>query len=259
MSGQLSGAMRKRGIVWILLFFALLIPVFLHNHAWFLLLNGMHGKFGDAIFGVITGLGDGLVVALLCSCIMMWRFRAGVAGMSAFIVSGLLDQLLKRLFDMPRPAAVFEYVHVLGDRLYAHSFPSGHATSDGVMIALSLLLWGGRAWRAWLGVVLFALAAYGRIYVGAHFPLDVWVGLGLGTGTMWLCWRWLEGVPEQSWERSMWVPRIAGLILLIEAGVLGLGYGIQPSTASILCLVLPTGALVWLMYRWRGIGNQGLL
>jgi len=258
MPGRSAVTVWRWSALWALLFLAGVVPILHYNHAWFLWLNGLHGRPGDAFFGVITGLGDGLVVALLCSCVMMWRFRAGAAGMLAFIVSGLLDQLLKRLFDMPRPAAVFEHVHVLGDRLYSHSFPSGHATSDGVMVLLSLLLWGNRDWRGWFVAALFMLAAYGRIYVGAHFPLDVWVGLWLGMVTMWLCWRWVQARPQRPWEHSLWVFRVAGLILLIEAAVLGLGYAIQPSTAAILCLLLPLGALAWLMYRWRGIGNQSL-
>ena len=58
------------------------------------------------------------------------------------------------------------------------SFPSGHVilvAGVGTVVAPVLpSTWG------WLPVVAIALVAVGRIYVGAHNPLDVTAGLGAG-------------------------------------------------------------------------------
>jgi len=222
----------------------------------FRLLNDAHNAFLDVFFGVISGLGDGLIVALLCALLMLFRLRLGMAAMAAFIVSGLLAQLLKRMFDMPRPPAILEHVHVLGAALTSHSFPSGHATSDGVLLLAAFLLWSLRDARAWAVAVLFALAALGRIYGGVHFPLDVAVGLSLGVMTMWFLWFWSSKWPLEDWQASPWALKINGFLVLILAAVLGLGYHMQPSTAQPLAALLPVAALLVLLQRWKGPKEQ---
>lgn len=218
----------------------------------FRLINDAHTPAGDLFFGLVSGLGDGLIVALACSLLMLFRLRLGMAALCAYLLSGLVAQLLKRLFDMPRPPAVLENVHVLGSAFTAHSFPSGHATSDGVVIMAALLLWGVRDWRGWGVAALFFLAAIGRVYGGVHFPTDVAAGLLIGMASMWLCRDWLAGLPVEQWQESDWSWKIPGLIVIVEAAVLGLGYRVQPSTAQPLALILPLAALMILMRVWKG-------
>jgi len=227
------------------------------SHDIFRLTNDHHNAVGDVLFGIISGLGDGLVVALACTLLMLFRLRPGGAALAAFAVSGLITQLLKRMFDMPRPPAVLADVHVLGDTLTAHSFPSGHATSCGVMVLLAFLIWKRSDWRAWLVSCLFLLAAYGRIYGGVHFPLDVVAGLAVGMATMWAFWQWSKRWPARSWESSPWTWKIVGLALVFEADVLAIGYHIQPSTARPLTLILPITALLVLVKVWKDkLGRQ---
>jgi len=223
------------------------------NVAVFKIINGAHTALLDAVMGVVSGLGDGLIVALCCAMLCMYRLRLGVAATIAFIVSGLVAQLIKRTWDMPRPPAVLEHVHVLGASFQAHSFPSGHATSDGAMILLAFLIWTCKDWRAYSMAGLFLLAAIGRIYGGVHFPLDVLVGLSIGIVSMWLCHQWSKRWKVETWQQSSWWWRIVGMIVVIEAGVLGLGYHMQPNTAQILALVFPLLALVLVTKFWKGV------
>jgi len=183
--------------------------------------------------------------------------RLGLAAMLAFIGSGLLAQLLKRMFDMPRPPAVLEQVHVLGAPLTSHSFPSGHSTSDGVMLLAAFLLWNVRDPRSWFVAVLFALAAIGRIYGGVHFPLDVTVGLILGALCMHISWRWSARWPLDSWQASAWSWKFNLMLVAVLAAVLGLGYHMQPITAQPLAVLLPVAALLILARRWKEIIGAG--
>ncbi|MDQ6956979.1 MAG: phosphatase PAP2 family protein [Mariprofundaceae bacterium] len=214
-------------------------------------INDAHAPFLDAVIGVVSGLGDGLVIALCCAVLMLYRFRLGMAATVAFLLSGVIAQLLKRAFDMPRPPAVLEHVHVLGAALHSHSFPSGHATSDGVMVLLAFLIWKCSDWRAYVMAGLFLLAAYGRIYGGVHFPLDVVAGLLIGMATMWFCHCWSLSWSVEAWQKTDWWWRIAGMIVVIEAGVLGLGYHMQPATAQPLAAILPLIALYLVMRFWK--------
>jgi len=221
------------------------------NISLFRLINDAHNPLLDGVFGIISGLGDGLVVALLCTLLMLFRLYSGGAALAAFAVSGLITQALKRIFDMPRPPAVLDHVHVLGDVLTSHSFPSGHATSAGVMALLAFLIWKKNNWRAWAVSGLFLLAAYGRVDGGVHFPLGVTAGLAIGMAVMWVFWKWSERWPVKSWEASPWAWKVPGLVVVIEADVLAIGYHVQPSTARPLALVLPVTALLVLVRVWK--------
>ncbi|MDX8401107.1 MAG: phosphatase PAP2 family protein [Mariprofundaceae bacterium] len=226
------------------------------DHALFRLINDAHTPWLDGVFGVVSGLGDGLVVALLCAVAMLFRLRDGLAMLAAFVVSGLAAQALKRLFDAPRPPVVLDHVHVLGAKLTAHSFPSGHATSDGVMIAAVFLLWGARDIRAWLAAALFFLAAVGRIYGGVHFPIDVAAGLLLGVAVTIGVWRLSRRWALDRWRASAWARMGPALLVLVLASVLGLGYRMQPVTAQPLAAVLPVLALGLVFWRWRHDGAR---
>lgn len=226
-------------------------PVYYFNTGIFWAINGFSYSLLDPLMGVISGLGDGLLVVLIIAVFTLFHLRLGLAALAAFLLSGLLAQLLKRIFDMPRPPALFENVHLLGHALQNHSFPSGHATSCAVMMLLPFLLWSSKDWRPWVFALPFLCAALGRIYGGVHFPFDVFIGVILGLSSMWLCWLYSARWPTKQWQSAPWFPRIAGLIVLIEAAVLGLGYQMQPVTAQLLAGIAPPLALLILLRYWK--------
>ena len=88
-----------------------------------------------------------------------------------------VNQLLVAAVAEPRPYTVLPQTLVLVHRSSDYSFPSDHAVMAGAAAAGVLL-----AHRR-LGLVTAALAllmAVTRVYVGAHFPLDVAAGLLVG-------------------------------------------------------------------------------
>ena len=58
------------------------------------------------------------------------------------------------------------------------SFPSGHVIL--VAAVAAVITWGLPAQVVWIPWVLAVLVAVGRVYVGAHNPLDVVAGFGMG-------------------------------------------------------------------------------
>jgi undecaprenyl-diphosphatase len=87
------------------------------------------------------------------------------------------NQLLVSAVAEPRPYVVLPHALILVSRSSDYSFPSDHAVMAGAVAAGVLL-----AHRR-LGLVAAALAlvmAVTRVYVGAHFPLDVVTGLLVG-------------------------------------------------------------------------------
>lgn len=99
------------------------------------------------------------------------------APVGALVALGV-NQVLVAAVAEPRPYTVLPHVLVLASRSSDYSFPSDHAVMAGAVAAGVLLV------HRRLGLVTAALAlalAFTRVYVGAHFPLDVATGLLVGT------------------------------------------------------------------------------
>jgi undecaprenyl-diphosphatase len=104
-----------------------------------------------------------------------------LAGSAAWLGAKALKPLAHR--ERPTSALAGVVVRVRGPAQRGRGFPSGHAAT-----AASLALTLGAALGGWWWIPLVALAVgtgYGRIYVGAHMPLDVLGGwsIGLVTGS----------------------------------------------------------------------------
>ena len=98
------------------------------------------------------------------------------APLGALVAIGV-NQLVAADVAEPRPYAVVPHPLVLVHRSTDYSFPSDHAVMAGA-VAVGVLLADRRLGLA--TCVLAVLMAFTRVYVGAHFPLDVAAGLVLG-------------------------------------------------------------------------------
>lgn len=100
------------------------------------------------------------------------------AGASGALVA---SQVLKRLCRRPRPTSGLRGFAALAENPDAFSFPSGHTA---VAFAAALALAGEGSGLGWLFLGLAVGIALSRIYLGAHYPLDVAAGalLGLAVG-----------------------------------------------------------------------------
>lgn len=129
----------------------------------------------------VTTLGDERMLLALLLPFALRHPRVFWAIVVASLIAGLLCRGLKLALPMPRPAAVLDAseMTVLGARLTRHSFPSGHTATAFAAALVWVAQLGGR--RAWPLVLLAALAGFSRVAVGAHWPLDVLAGAGVGS------------------------------------------------------------------------------
>lgn len=172
----------------------------------------------------LTTLGDGRVqlALMLPFCLRYPRvFWALVVGA---LLAGAMSRGLKVWFDLPRPAAVLDasQITIIGARLTAHSFPSGHSVSAFSFVVAWLALLG---WRRALPIVaIAALAAFSRIAVGAHWPVDVLAGGLIGLVGGWLglrltrYFRWGLGI------RAHWILIAIAVIAVATLPFDGQGY-----------------------------------
>lgn len=155
----------------------------------------------DKVMLAATMLGVGVVQAGLSLAYIMWGWigdrislrRAGYAGLTAFALSGMAVQIAKHIWDRPRPLLAMFDVRVVGEPLFAHSFPSGHTTTAfAVAVAISVFLPKSR----WVLIPFAFITGLSRIYLGVHFPLDVAYGgligalIGVGSAQLVKLPRW---------------------------------------------------------------------
>jgi undecaprenyl-diphosphatase len=100
-----------------------------------------------------------------------------------------LNQPLGRLVHESRPFTVLPHALVLVDHSHDFSFPSDHAVMAGAVAAGVLL---GNRRLGWLAAAAALLMAFTRVYVGAHFPLDVVAGLLFGAAVTLVGWLLLQ-------------------------------------------------------------------
>jgi membrane-associated phospholipid phosphatase len=109
---------------------------------------------------------------------LLRRLRLAAALAAAALLKIWLEDLAKMLVQRHRPAETLPDV-ILRGQSAAHglSFPSGHAM---VIFAIAALVAPYLKSRRQVLPWALAAACLSRLYLGAHFPLDVAAGAGLG-------------------------------------------------------------------------------
>lgn len=159
----------------------------LGKSAAFISLNSYHPFWLNVFFINYTFIGDGIFA--LC-IIAAWFFyfrkkQQALALLYAFLLSGLVVQLIKNLVDSPRPKLFFEqgqYMFFLDGVSLSNnsSFPSGHTATAFAIATVLILFMKNKNWQ--LPVLLAAaLAGYSRIYLAQHFLIDVMIGAFIGS------------------------------------------------------------------------------
>jgi undecaprenyl-diphosphatase len=116
------------------------------------------------------------VVAGVAAFLRRWRLAAAalLAGLGVYV----LAKVVKGIVPRGRPDALLDDVVIRGDAAVGRGFVSGHAA---VVVALVVVAWPWLGRRGRIACAALAVAVcLGRVHVGAHLPLDVVGGAGLG-------------------------------------------------------------------------------
>jgi undecaprenyl-diphosphatase len=121
----------------------------------------------------------GALPLLAAAAALLRRFRLAAALAAAALLKIWLESVAKMLVQRGRPAETVPDVILRGNSA-AHglSFPSGHAMV--IFAATALVAPYLKGWWKALPWTLAAAVCLSRLYLGAHFPLDVIAGAGLG-------------------------------------------------------------------------------
>ena len=153
---------------------------FARSTRWLHLIVVDYTRYGVALFAL-------LLVAGLLSARSSTSRRLAAAAWScvAMLLAVGLNQAIGRLFHEARPYVTHPHLLVLTTPTTDFSFPSDHAVMAGAVAAGLFLVSGRLGLLAALAAVTMAFA---RIYIAAHYPWDVLVGLVFGADIAILGW-----------------------------------------------------------------------
>ncbi len=129
-----------------------------------------------------------------------------VIGLTIALADQVSSEWIKKTIERPRPCSPhgLATVRLLVEHCGSgFSFTSSHATNH-FALAMQLFLIFRLTWNKIYFLLLFlwaGLIAYGQVYVGVHYPLDVFSGAILGCVLAWLLHRfcaWL-GLIKKIW------------------------------------------------------------
>jgi undecaprenyl-diphosphatase len=139
-------------------------------------------RLGDPAAWVVMGLALGAVAGY---------HQALLLGTGAGLAVAC-SQVLKRMFCRPRPTTGMGGLAALVAIPDRFSFPSGHtAAAFGVAAALA----AGGGFIAWFTLILAFGIGISRIYLGAHYPLDVAAGMLVGAASGLVARLLIDGFP----------------------------------------------------------------
>lgn len=160
------------------------MPDFIQNWDWSVmerLQSTFHSAWGDAVFPLVTHLGDKGLVWLAAAVLLLLSRRnrkLGLMVLAALAISFLLGEiLLKNMVQRPRPFALDPAFALLIPPEAGFSFPSSHSATG--FAAACTIFYKKKGWGL-LALLLAGGIAFSRLYLYVHFPTDVLAGAALG-------------------------------------------------------------------------------
>jgi membrane-associated phospholipid phosphatase len=157
--------------------------------------NGLNRPWADALAPYVTDIGEGLTAVILSLIIGLFSYRKGLLLATSYAVTSIVAQILKYIFDAPRPRVYFESqldrihfvkgIYILG----THSFPSGHTVSIFSAAVVITYLCKNKSWGI-PALLVALLVGFSRMYLSQHFFEDVMAGsvIGVIVTVFWLSW-----------------------------------------------------------------------
>jgi undecaprenyl-diphosphatase len=145
----------------------------------------------DTAMQYITMLGEEtLFIVAICTCLWAISKHRGFVLFSTLFTALIGMGVLKATIRAPRPFQVLSEIE--GKRLATatgYSFPSGHTTGAASFYsALGRTI--GIRWISAVCAAIILLVGLSRMYLGVHWPLDVFGGLALGITVTFATERW---------------------------------------------------------------------
>jgi undecaprenyl-diphosphatase len=144
-------------------------------------LQNIRTPFWDAVMKYATLLGEHGIVAIALSIILIIFSKTRKTGVQVFLSIALAyivaNLILKNVVARVRPYDAYTYLIPLVNKPHDWSFPSGHTVN---VFAAATAIFLCHKKTGVIALILAALVAFSRLYVGVHYPTDVLVGAVIG-------------------------------------------------------------------------------
>lgn len=207
----------------------------------------------DGLADVLHAMG-GEVFFLIVLSLIYWSINRhlGIRLIVALTVAGILNSVLKDVFQRPRPFMVSDLVIALQEEVN-YGIPSAH-------VMVGLVVWGyaalfaKRRWLYWAVALFVIVMAWSRLYIGVHFPQDVIAGALFGLIVLLLYARAVEPVAAR-WQHMNPYLRIGLLVLAGAITVLVAGY--DRNALALAGILIGVGPAMELELRYANFSNAG--
>lgn len=155
----------------------------------FLIINHLpHAAFLDGFMLLVSGVGTYGIIWLIVGGWLIVREERKDHQFWIPLLTGVVSAwfmaeiFLKNIFLRPRPSSAMGAI-IVGLNCCGYAFPSGHAT---IAFAMAVIVSRKEPRWRWAFFLFAVLIAFSRVYLGKHYPLDVFAGAVLGILMGWL-------------------------------------------------------------------------
>ena len=147
--------------------------------------RGINGRLRcrvlDKLMPGMTFLGGATASVVTCILLMVISYKINGLGKSSLYAlagSHLVVQIMKRFVTRPRPYLALDEVNIWEKFILKdYSFPSGHTTASFSLATVISVYFPAVAPFV---LILALLVGLSRIYLGQHYPSDVFIGSLIG-------------------------------------------------------------------------------
>ena len=185
-----------------IIFFCLLGPIIFYNKELFWKINAIGPSFLDLPMYILTSLADGIFIVIFVMILYPQAKSNTISTLVALIIISVLIQTIKTPLNLDRPPLAFygsKKIFILGSKLTSYSFPSGHSAA--IMAFVRFLISFTKKKYYSIFIVIGILTCLSRVYVGVHFPFDIWVGSFMGYFVASLCINFLSDISLRIYQK----------------------------------------------------------
>ncbi len=168
------------------------------------------------------------ILIFVATIMYFFNRKEGISLLFIFIISGIVNVLLKKYFEIPRPCHIDPSVGIICYQSFA--FPSGAAQTAAIIVGIAYAKCRQNITKIIAG--LFALfLCFSRVYLGLHYFTDILAGIVVGIGLVILYLK-LFPLLEKHWTKfafglSVLCLALGGMKMLPQAAmILGIGVGL---------------------------------